>query len=561
MTLKSIKLVPTSSRDRQRARLGELLRERGLIREDHIRYALQEQKITRERIGEILIRSGFVTQYDVATVVAGQEGLDYLDVSRVVPESEALRLFSLSLCVTHRFLPLRVAGGEIHVVTANSDLDDLYQVVARHSGLTPVIAQGETTKIKTAIQHFYYFLDNPVEDLLRREIVDLSVDDDQVRTLDSLLTNMFRLAVKYRATDIHIRPMEHSVNVAFRIDGILRPMFSLVPNLRRIISTIKIRANMDIAEQRLPQDGGFTAKILDNDFDVRVSTTVSPNGENVVLRILPRDIGPLHFQELGFLKEDVSRLMQLFRHPHGIILLTGPTGSGKTTTLFAGVRGQDLLGKNVLTVENPIEYKVPLIRQTEVNEKAGYTFASAIRHFLRHDPDIILVGEIRDQETAQTAIIAAETGHLVLSTLHTNDVFGTIPRLHSLGVSAAMLADSLIGVVSQRLVRRICDNCKESYPPGQDELQYLQGHAVDRLWRGRGCETCLDTGFFGRVPIYEILHVNRDLKVAIAQGDRMEAVRSIAKEQGFEDMFATAAKKLANGTTTVAEIMRVLGSA
>ena len=396
MVQKSIRLVSTSKPDTQRVRLGELLRVRGLLRDDHIQYALQEQKITRERIGEILVRCGFVTQYDVATVVAGQEGLHYLDVSRVVPENEALRLFSLNLCVMHNFLPLRVAGGKIHVVTANSDLDDLHQVVARHCGLTPVIALGEMTQIKTAIQHFYYFLDNPIEDLLRREITDLSIDDDRVCTLDSLLTNMFRLAVKYRATDIHIRPMEQSVNVAFRIDGMLRPMFSLVPNLRRIISTIKIRANMDIAEQRLPQDGGFSTKILDNDFDVRVSTTVSPFGENVVLRILPRSIGPLHFQELGFLQEDVSKLTQMFSHPHGIILLTGPTGSGKTTTLFAGVRGQDLLGKNVLTVENPIEYKVPLIRQTEVNEKAGYTFASAIRHFLRHDPDIILVGEIRD---------------------------------------------------------------------------------------------------------------------------------------------------------------------
>ena len=451
----SIKLV-SSKPGVPRARLGELLRDRGLIRDDHIEYALQEQKITRERMGEILERCGFVSQYDIATTVAGQEGLEYVDVSRLVPENEALCLFSLNLCATHSFLPLRIVEDSIHIVTANSDLEDLCQVVARHSGLTPVISQGEKTKVKVAIQHFYYFLKNPVEDLLNREIVDLSIDDDQVQALDSLLTNMFQLAVKYRASDIHVRLMEQSVNVIFRIDGILRPMFSLAPNLRRIISTIKIRANLDIAEQRLPQDGGFTAKILDSDYDVRVSTTVSPNGENVVLRILPRSIGPLDFQELGFFEQDVSKLMDMFSHPHGIILLTGPTGSGKTTTLFAGVRGQDLLGKNVITVENPIEYKVPLVRQTEVNKKAGYTFASAIRHFLRHDPDIILVGEIRDTETAQTAVTAAETGHLVLSTLHTNDVFGAIPRLHSLGVPAAMLADSLIGVVSQRLVRRVC---------------------------------------------------------------------------------------------------------
>ncbi len=558
MTRDSIKLVKKNPEPKQG--LGELLRDRGLIRDDHIEYARQEQKITREPIGEILVRCGFVSQYDVATAIAEKEDLEYLDVSRLQPEDEALRLFTLNLCVTHSFLPLRVDNGSIHLVTANSDLDNLSQVAARHSGLTPVIAQGETTKIKTAVQHFYYFLDNPVEDLLHREIVDLSIDDDQVRTLDSLLTNMFRLAVKYRATDIHIRLMEQSVNIVFRVDGILRPMFSLVSNLRRIISTIKIRANMDIAEQRLPQDGGFTTRILDNDYDIRVSTTVSPNGENVVLRILPRSIGPRHFQELGFFESDVSKMMNMFDQPHGIILLTGPTGSGKTTTLFAGVRGQDLLGKNVLTVENPIEYKVPLIRQTEVNEKAGYTFASAIRHFLRHDPDIILVGEIRDSETAQTAVTAAETGHLVLSTLHTNDVFGSIPRLQSLGVPPAMLADSLVGVVSQRLVRQICENCKESYHPDHDELQFLRGHPIDTLWRGAGCDSCLGTGYHGRVPIYEILRVNQALTTAVAQGDRLEVIRDIAKQQGFEDMFDTAARKLANGTTTVAEVVRVLGS-
>jgi general secretion pathway protein E/type IV pilus assembly protein PilB len=366
--------------------------------------------------------------------------------------------------------------------------------------------------------------------------------------------------VKYRATDIHIRPLDQSISVAFRIDGMLRPMFSLVPNLRRIISTIKIRANMDIAEQRLPQDGGFSANILDSDFDVRVSSTVTVQGENLVLRILPRNVGPLRFQDLGFLEPDVPKLMRMFDHPHGLILLTGPTGSGKTTTLFAGVRGQDLLGKNVLTVENPIEYRLPLIRQTEVNEKAGYTFASAIRHFLRHDPDIILVGEIRDSETAQTAVTAAETGHLVLSTLHTNDVFGSIPRLLSLGVSAPMIADSLIGVVSQRLVRLICERCKEPYRPDRSESSYLDGAAPETLWRGRGCEACLGTGFFGREPIYEILSVNRDLAAAVAEGDRVEVVRRIAAEQGFEDMFATAVKKVASGTTSVAEIRRVLGS-
>ncbi|MGA8259837.1 MAG: ATPase, T2SS/T4P/T4SS family, partial [Arenicellales bacterium] len=491
--------------DTPRKHIGDILVARGLLEDYQLQYALLEQSTTQAPLGDILENCGFVSQYDVAKAVAEQWGMEFVDVARVKPDEDALRLFRRNFCMQHQFLPCKVAGDAVHVIASRGDVDQLTDLVSRRSGMRAVLYVGEKNKLSWAIQYYYFFLENPVEAQLKRQIAEASSETHPSLSLEPLVTNLFRLAVKNRATDIHMRPTGTCIIVSFRVDGLLMPVFALKPNMRRIISTLKIRAQMDIAEQRLPQDGAFSINILDTDYDIRASTTVSPDGENLVLRILPRNSNTAGFEELGFLKEDIPMLNRMFMHPHGVILLTGPTGSGKTTTLYAGVRGQDLLRRNVITVENPIEYKVPLIRQTEVNTKAGYTFASAIRYFLRHDPDIILVGEIRDSETAQTALAAAETGHLVLSTLHTNNVFGTIPRLNSMGITDFMIADSLIGVVSQRLVRQLCESCKESYAATEEERQYLRDASISQLYRSRGCRHCAGTGYYGRTPIYEIL--------------------------------------------------------
>ncbi|OSM04316.1 GspE/PulE family protein [Magnetofaba australis] len=547
----------------QRKPIGVLLQEKGLISDAHIELALQDQKVTKERVGEILERLGFVSQYDVANIVSEQESREFVDVDTMTPAEDTLRLFNLPLCLNNTFLPIihDSASNSIQVITADDNVEDLERLITRHTGLRPKFVQGERGKILNAAQYYYYFLENPVEKLLEKEIQLLALDTDDVRSLDNFIKHLLQLAVKTRASDIHIRPMDKSISVAFRIDGVMRAMFSLPPNMKRLLTTLKMRSDMDIAEQRLPQDGSFSEQILNNHYDFRVSTTVCPFGENMVMRLLPMKSDFMGLPQLGFEQEAIDLVRQIFNEPYGIVLLTGPTGSGKTTTLYAAVRALNLTEKNVLTVENPIEYRIPLVRQTQINTKAGYTFASAIRYFLRHDPDVILVGEIRDNETAATAISASETGHLVLSTLHTNTAFGAIPRLRSLNIPPFMLSDSLVGVVSQRLVRKICPNCKEPYTPSQEELDYLglSAEEAPELHRGVGCDTCFGTGFHGRTLVYEILQSTPELALQISRDAPLDELLKTAKQNGFQDIFDIARLKVLRGELSVSEMIRVIG--
>jgi len=545
--------------EKTRKPLGELLREKGLIRSEHIRFALQEQKITKEKVGEVLERLGFVTEYDVVQTLAEQEGIPYLDVDEVLLKEDVLKLFNKNLCLNNTFLPLRIKDRSIEVASATVLDGRLAQLISRQTGLKPKFCLSERRKIVNAINKSYYFMENPVEKLIETEVSLLSQDVEMARGMDNLVKHILHLAVKMRATDIHIRPMERSVNVAFRVDGVMTSELSLPTPLRRIISSIKMRADMDIAEQRLPQDGRFSATILNSDFDFRVSTVVSPYGENIVLRILPMESAIMGMAQLGFFEEDIKKIEDMFNEPFGIILLTGPTGSGKSTTLYAGIRSLNLIEKNVLTVEDPIEYSIPLLRQTQVNERAGYNFANAIRYFLRHDPDVILVGEIRDSETAATAITASTTGHLVLSTLHTNNAVGAIPRLRDLGIRPFLIADSLIGVVSQRLVRRICNSCKEEYEPSEWEKVYLKDPSIKKLYRGKGCEVCNGSGYFGRTLVYELMTIDKELSLLIDREVELNQVTDMAKENGFKEIFDITVDKVKQGITTAQEAVRVMG--
>lgn len=540
--------------------IGLLLKEKGLINEEHIVYALQDQKITGGKLGEILERLCFVTQYDVAIALSEQEDIPYVDVEELLPEKNALRLFNKNLCLNNNFFPLRISDKSIEVATSTVANEKIAQLISRHTGLLPRFYIAEPTKIANVINKSYYFIDNPVEKLIKTEIDILSRDSEMARGMDNLIRHILHLAIKMRATDIHIRPMERTINVALRVDGVMTSVLSLPPLFRRIIASVKMKAEMDIAEQRLPQDGRFSASILNNDYDFRVSTIVSPYGENIVLRILPMGIALMGMAQLGFFEEDIEKIENMFKEPFGIVLLTGPTGSGKSTTLYAGIRRLDLLKKNVLTVEDPIEYSIPLLRQTQVNEKAGYNFANAIRYFLRHDPDVILVGEIRDTDTAATAITASTTGHLVLSTLHTNSAAGAIPRLRDLGIRPFLISDSLIGVISQRLVRRICNGCKEEYEPAEWEKTYLRDPSVEKLYRGKGCELCNGSGYFGRTLVYELLSVNKKISRLIEKETELNELVSTAKEgNDFVDIFDTTVAKVKQGITTVEEAIRVLG--
>jgi general secretion pathway protein E len=365
-------------------------------------------------------------------------------------------------------------------------------------------------------------------------------------------------AVSERATDLHIVPSPTSLHIFFRIDGVLRPMMALPPELARLVTYIKITADMDISEQRRPQDGSFHTAILDAPYAVRVSILFSENGERVVLRLLPEHSEQVGLERLGFADADVRRLEKLFAKPAGLVLVTGPTGSGKSTTMYSALQAHTLLGSNVLTVEDPIEYHIPGVAQTEVNRRAGYDFSNALRFFLRHDPDVILIGEIRDAETAQAAVEASTTGHLVLSTLHVSSVFGVVPRLKPMGLDPQMIADNLLGVVSQRLVRQNCPHCGVECALSPAEKAWL-GEGETRAYRGIGCDACGQTGYLGRLPVYEILEVDQALADAIAENAGRETIRRLAVDNGYRSLLEHAKWRVRCGQTTLEEIARVLG--
>ncbi|MCP4714361.1 MAG: Flp pilus assembly complex ATPase component [Deltaproteobacteria bacterium] len=539
--------------------IGELLKDRGYISDEHISYALQQQKITRERIGELLDRLGFVTKFDLLTALAEQHGVPYIDLDEILPDEKILTMFNKNILLNNSFLPLNIYAQTIDVAVEDPSDPKLAPLIRRQTGLDPVFYLADGKKIINAVNQFYYFFENPVEKTVEKEINILSADSEGVRGMDSLIKHILHMAVKMRATDIHIQPMQKSITISFRIDSVMHSIMSLPVALNRFVSSIKLKADMDIAEQRLPQDGRFSMNVLNNAYDFRVSTIVSQHGEDMVLRILPKEGTKKGIKELGFYDEHIRLIEQLFNEPSGIILITGPTGSGKSTTLYAGISKINLIKKNVITVEDPVEYHIPLLRQTQVNLKAGYSFSSAIRHFLRHDPDVILVGEIRDQDTAATAVTASNTGHLVLSTLHTNTAVGAVSRLRDLGVRPFLIADTLLAVVSQRLVRRICNGCKDMYQPSEEETAYLRDPSITELFKGRGCDLCGGTGYQGRTLVYELFLVNDEIATMIDTNADMSLIARKARETGSVDIFDVTLAKVKQGITTTEEAMRVLG--
>ena len=540
--------------------IGVLLKEQGLINDEHIEYALKEQKITKEMLGQLFERLGFVTEYDVIATLAKQSGVPFMEVDEVIPDEAILKIFNKNLCLNNIFLPIRKVDKFIEVTAYNVLDDKLGQLIARQSGLIPKLFIAEKKKIINAINKFYYFLENPIEKLIETEVRILAQDVEMARGMDNLIKYILHLAIKMRTTDIHVRPMKKATNISFRVDGVMKTVMALPPSLNRLVASIKMRADMDIAEQRLPQDGRFNEIILNSPYDFRISTIVTPQGENMVMRILPLESAMMGMGQLGFFDEHIEIIENIFNEPFGIILLTGPTGCGKSTTLYAGIRSLNLLEKNVLTVEEPIEYDIPLLRQTQVNVKAGYTFANAIRYFLRHDPDVMLVGEIRDEETAAAAVTASTTGHLVLSTLHTNNALGVIPRLKDLGIRPFLIADALIGIVNQRLVRKICNSCRKAYEPSDSEKAYLKDSSITELYRGEGCEICSGSGYFGRTLVYEILAVNRKLAMLIEREADMNLLLAEASEYERIDIFAVTVEKVKQGITSTEEAVRILGN-
>ncbi len=540
--------------------LGQRLVAQGKLTQVQLDYAMQKQKVEGGRLGLLLVQHGLLTERDLAYNLASQRDFPFIESDATpTPDPQLLALFNRELCLTRGFMPLAREGDVVHILLGNGDPDNLQELVQRRCGCSPKFFQSEFTHVMQLVRQTYYFAQNPAESLIKREIALLSDDVDHSRSPEKLLEYVLHLAVRERATDVHLAPSVSSYHLLFRIDGVLRPMFALPTSLSRLVVYVKLGAEMDISEQRRPQDGSFQTTVLDAPFTVRVSTLVTEHGERMVLRLLPESSDLSRLEQLGFRAEHIALLQRIFAKPSGMVLLTGPTGSGKSTTLHAALRLQHLIERNVLTVEDPIEYRLSTIGQTQVNRRAGYEFSTALRHFLRHDPDVILVGEIRDTETAQATVTASATGHLVLSTLHVSSVFGVMTRLIPLGLAPQTIAENLVAIVNQRLVRRNCPFCSAPVATTPVQQAWLGRFNSAGVMQGCGCARCADTGFLGRLPLYEILCVDEPLANAIAEGQGRTALRQIAIEAGFEPMLDMAKWRIAQGQTTLEEVWRVIG--
>jgi type II secretory ATPase GspE/PulE/Tfp pilus assembly ATPase PilB-like protein len=545
--------------------LGKLLTSKGLLTKEQISVALGQQKITGDLLGETLVKLGFVTSKEIAQALAEQAGLNFVDLDHFPLSDDALRLIPREVAERTGFLPLGLNNGTLTIGIANPNNILAIDTATKISGKPPQIYVIDTESFYEKLEVAYYFLKHPINQRVHNIINEIKSSGLPTAAMTSSLTELLIMdGIRRKATDVHITPALQTVHVFYRIDGVLHHTHCLPKNAQNgVISRIKILSQLDIAENRLPQDGSFSFEFLNKKYDMRVSTIPTIYGENIVIRILGGSGPLLRISNLGFQEQDAEKIRLLFLKPFGIILITGPTGSGKTTTLYAALREVNLLEKNVLTVEDPVEYRLSMVKQTEVNEKAGFGFATAGRNFMRQDPDVLLLGEIRDEETARIAIRASITGHLVLTTLHTNDAVTAIPRLIDFNVDKYLLSSSLVAIVAQRLVRKICTHCKTEYQLRPDELKKmgfveLEGK-IRKAFKGIGCNRCGSTGYSGRTVIGEILVVNDDIKELIYMGASVSSIKDIAVKNGMQPLRDDGIKKAVEGLTTFSEITRVAG--
>jgi len=558
-------------------RLGELLIKGGLIDASQLEKAISVQKQEGGRIGEILVKLGMVKEEQVVSVLAEQLGIPYFSLGtgmlKPAADQELERLIPYDFAIKHVVLPLSRTLRSLTVAIFDPfDLiliDNLRKLT--NCEINPIIATR--SDISKAIEEFYG------KTALLQEAVDASyeistmstVEDtelaDQELSLDKLVARaeeapvvklvdlIVRQAIEERASDIHIEPFKDKICLRYRIDGRL---YEIPPPARHlhlpIISRIKILAKLDIAEKRLPQDGAFLVKIENRVIDLRVSSMPTIYGEKIVLRILDRSLVILDLNQLGFDSKQLEQMRRAIGSPYGLVFLTGPTGSGKTTTLYSILNEIKSPTKNILTIEDPVEYKLDGINQVQVKPDIGLTFATALRSFLRQDPDIMLVGEVRDLETAQICIRSGLTGHLVLSTLHTNDAPSAISRLIDIGIEPYLLGPSLLLVVAQRLIRKLCPDCKEAYEPTTEQLKVIN-LKTDLIYKAKGCKKCSQFGYKGRICIAEVMVINVEIQDLVVQGASFQKIREAARGAGMQTLYESALKKVENGITSLEEAL------
>lgn len=553
-------------------RLGEILVSKGVTTLDQINIALTEQKRSKEHLGKILVRLGFATEAIIRDVIGGVIGQESIDLNSAVADGEAVSMIPKDMARRLRVLPLTYDSQRRVLTLAMADtfnvvaLDQINTHLGGNAEVVPVLA-GEAD-IEKAIDLFYGFelsVDGILNEIETGEIDYQSLEaesDEYSQPVVRLVNALFADAVKRNASDIHFEPEEGFLRFRYRIDGVLRQVRSLHKNYWSAIAVrVKVMAGMDIAETRAPQDGRISLSLSGRPIDFRVSTLPTVHGENIVLRVLDRQKGAVSFDQLGLKEEAQNTLKLMVARPEGIILVTGPTGSGKTTTLYSILNYLNTESVNIMTLEDPVEYPTTMVRQTSVSDTSRLDFASGIRSLMRQDPDIILVGEIRDEDTASMAFRAAMTGHQVFSTLHTNSALGSIPRLLDIGVKPDIIAGNIIGIIAQRLIRGLCSACKESYPIGDLERGLLSLKITDKqkeIYRARGCDVCDNQGYKGRVALQEVLHFDPDIDELIARNGTQRDLLRMALSKGFKTLADVGAGQVLDGITSLEEISRVV---
>ncbi len=559
--------TPTPQTSATRPQLGALLLQDGWISQEQLDLSLREAKRNGVMLGQTLISLGFITEKVLAHYLAEGTQTAMVDLSATFIPPEILDLVPYEMAAQFQVLPLAKRGQVLALAMADPLNIMAVDTIENQTGLNIHTQTAPAQELSEAIEGHYAHTESIkqlLDELAAKGFSDLGEDASKEAPLIRLCNQLIAAGIQARVTDIHVEPDEQYLRIRMRIDGILAQELLISKPLQApITARLKLMANLNLTEKRTPQDGRISFILGNRHIDLRVSTLPTNFGESIVLRILDKGALKLEFRALGFTKNDQARVQSLIHRPHGIILVTGPTGSGKTTTLYTALRHVNAKEKSVFTLEDPIEYQMPLIRQTQVNPDIGMTFAAGLRALLRQDPDVILVGEIRDQETADLAMRAALTGHLVFSTLHTNDALGAIPRLIDMGIEPFLLASALTAVIGQRLVRCICPGCKVER---KDAKQVLAELNVDlppdmplKLWSGSGCRTCSNTGYSGRVGIYEIILITDKLHAPIVHGPDIAAIRAMIQKEGMPTMFQDGLVKALNGITTLEEVLRVAG--
>lgn len=554
---------------RVRKKIGEMLLEEKLITEEQLMEALETQKMTGQKIGQVLVNKDYIKEEELYKILAEKIDRKFVNLEEYSINGEAVLKISQTLAQKHMAVPINVENGKLVVAMVDPTniiaLDDI--MLYTNMRITSVLASEK--QISNVINKYFgkQVVSNAAEEFKKENNIEDIPEDEEERDAEAdnspvakMLNSLLEQAIRERASDIHIEPYEKTARVRFRIDGSLKEISQLDLRIIPALTTrVKILGSMNIAERRRPQDGRANFKLDGTEYDLRISSVPTAFGEKTVMRITDKSGFVKSIDNLGFFQEDKRAYDEILKNPNGIILVTGPTGSGKSTTLYATLREFNKEDVNILTVEDPVEATILGVNQVQVNHKANVDFANVLRTFLRQDPDIIMVGEIRDTETAEIAIQAALTGHLVLSTLHTNDSASTIGRLIDMGIEPFLIATTLKGIIAQRLVKRLCPKCKQEYEPTDKEYETLDlfDKSDVHFYKAVGCNYCNNTGYSGRIGVYEVLPISATIRQLISQKANAEEIKFVAMREGMSTIWRSCSRLVANGTTTVEELIRI----